>query len=156
MSGAVELIETRSDMAMVVARSMPNRPGIAAELFLSLGKGGFNIEMISESAVEGKLADIAFAIDEQKVSQVEEYLKSSKTLPVKDFSIEKNLGILTIFGKNLSAQPGIAGKVFSLLAQEAINIKMISTSLSSISVLIKSEYLAPAKNLMSKEFGVNA
>jgi aspartate kinase len=156
MASPVELIEAKSNMAMVIAESLPNRPGIAAELFSHLGKGGFNIEMITETSAEDSRANIAFAIDAENAEAAIEHLNGLSSLEIAGFSITRGMGILTIYGKNLSREPGVAGKVFSILAQEAINIEMISTSFTSITVLIKESYLAPAKNLMMNEFGLNA
>lgn len=156
MPGPIELVEIKAKMAMLIAKSLPHKPGIAAELFSQLGSAGFNVEMISESGVSGTLADISFAVNESQAERTVEHLRNFSGIQAQDYIIIKGMGILTVYGKNLSHEPGIAGKVFSLLAQEAINIEMISTSFSSISVLIKDSYLRPAKNLIRREFGLKA
>jgi len=156
MTGPVELIETKPHMSMVIAKSVPDKPAIAGELFSHLGKAGFNIEMISESSISRGLAEISFALNESQVNEAVAHLKSLDVLKTSDFVIEKGRGILTVYGKNLAREAGIAGKIFSFLAQEAINIDMISTSFTAISVLIKASYLTPAKNLLSREFGLDA
>lgn len=152
----VELIEVKSQMAIIVAKSIPDKPGIAGVLFSHLGTAGFNVEMIAETAVSGGLADISFALNESQVEKALEHLRGLDNVKISDFVVLRGRGILTVYGKNLASEPGIAGKVFALLAQEAINIDMISTSLISISVLIKDSYLAPAKNLLTKELGLDA
>ncbi|MBN2378967.1 ACT domain-containing protein [candidate division WOR-3 bacterium] len=156
MGSTVELVETKANMAMVIAKSVPDRPGIAAEFFSHLGTGGLNILMISESKLADSKADIAFALLEADVEKATKLLKDLTSLESTEFVIKRRMGMLTVYGKKLSRQTGIAGKIFSILAQEAINIDMISTSFSSISVLIDSSYLKPAKNLMLKEFGLEA
>ncbi|MBD3285788.1 ACT domain-containing protein [candidate division WOR-3 bacterium] len=152
MGSAVELVEIKTNMAMVVAKSVPDRPGIAAELFSHLGSGGFNILMIAESKLTENRADISFALEDKYVTKAVEHLKGLASLDNPEFIVKHEMGMLTVYGKKLSREMGIAGKVFSLLAQEAINIEMISTSFSSISVLIEEPYLKPARNLISKEF----
>jgi aspartate kinase len=156
MAGPVELIETKRRMAMVIAKSVPDKPGIAGELFSQLGKAGFNIEMISESSISGGSAEISFALNESQVKEAVAHLKGLEVLKSSEFVIEKGRGILTVYGKNLAHEPGIAGKIFSILAQEAINIDMIGTSFTAISVLIKDSYLTPARNLLSRELGLDA
>ena len=116
MAGPVELIETRPHKAMVILRSLPNRPGIAAELFTQLGKGGFNVEMISQCGVSGALADISFAVGEEEVERAIEHLKDSSSLKIRDYSVVRNMGVLTAYGKALAYEPGIAGRIFFLLA----------------------------------------
>jgi len=155
MASAVELIETKPKMAMVIVKSLPNRPGIAAELFSHLGIAGFNVEMIAEIGVSGDAADISFALSASQAEKAVEHLKTLPEIKAEGFQVIRGMGILTVYGKNLSREPGIAGKVFALLAQEAINIEMISTSFTSISVLIKDSYLAPAKNLISQGLGLD-
>jgi len=155
MGSAVELIEIKTDMAMVVVKSVPDKPGIAAELFSHLGSAGFNILMITESKLSDNRADISFALEDKDVEKAVAHLKNLSSLDKPEFLIKHKMGMLTVFGKKLSRQMGIAGKVFSILAQEAINIEMISTSFSSISVLIEAPYLKPAKNLMNREFGLD-
>lgn len=152
----VELIETKPGRAMVIVKSLTNRPGIAAELFSILGSGGFNIEMIAETGVSGNIASVSFALDERDAEKAAQHLKDSSSLKVHDVEITNGLGVMTFYGKLLAQEPGIAGKIFSLLAQEAINIEMISTGFTSISILVKQEYLNPAKNLITKELGINA
>ncbi len=156
MAKIVELIETKPRMAIIVAKSVPNRPGIAGEFFSCLGNAGFNVEMISETSVSGNLADISFAVNEPHVEKIVKHLENCAGFEIAEFEVIRKRGLLTVYGKNLSREPGIAGKVFSLLAQEAINIDMISTSFTSITVLIKESYLAPARNLMMKEFELDA
>ena len=149
-------IETQPKMTMVTARSLLNRPGIAAELFSYLGNSGFNIEMISQSGVSDKLADISFALHEEDAEKAVEHLKNMPNLGAKEFSQLKGMGILTVFGHGLVRIPGIAGRVFSILAKEGVNIEMISTSLSSISVLILEEYLSPSRNILETELEQDA
>lgn len=156
MSGPVEWIETISRRTMVIARSLENTAGIAAKLFSQLGAGGFNIEMISETGVSGDKANISFVLAEEDAEKAMEYLKSCAQIKVGELSAVGGMGILTVYGKALIHEPGIAGKVFTVLADEGINIEMISTSLASISVLIKEEYLEPAKNMLIQELKVNA
>lgn len=155
MPGPVEWIETIPKRTMVIAKSLVNKPGIAAQLFSQLGKGGFNVEMISETGVSGDTADISFVLDESEAERAIDYLKSSP-MNIREFLSIPSMGILTIYGKALIAEPGIAGKIFTVLADEGINIEMISTSLASISVLIRQEYLEPAKNMLAKELNLDA
>ncbi|NLI97355.1 ACT domain-containing protein [bacterium] len=150
------IIETQPKITMVVAKSLSNSPGIAAELFSALGTKGFNIEMITQSIINDNTADISFAIMSDDAQNAVEHLKTLSDLSIKEFILYPGMGILTVYAKGLSGIPGIAGKVFSILAKEGVNIEMISTSLSSISVLILEEYLAPSKNILDKELKLNA
>ena len=156
MPNPIELIETKPHLVMVVAKSLPNRPGIAAELFSQLGSGGYNIEMIAETGISGNLADISFAISEDQAEKAVEHLMKTESFANVDCHTFPGMGVLTVYGKTLSQEPGVAGKIFSVLAREAINIEMISTSFTAISVLIKESYLGPAQNLLRKELGLDA
>lgn len=144
-------VETQPKITMVTAKSLENKPGIAAELFSHLGNAGFNIEMITQSGVSDKFADISFALAQDEAERAIEHIKSLTHLDVKEFVSIKGMGILTVFGRGFANKPGLAGRVFSLLAREGVNIEMISTSLSSVSVLIREEFLMPSRNLLERE-----
>lgn len=149
-------IEIQPRITMVIARSLQNKPGIAAELFSHLGAAGFNIEMITQSAVSEKLADISFALGQDDAKRVIEHLKTLASLAAREFTTVEGKGILTVFGHGFVRAPGLAGRLFSLLANEGINIEMISTSLSSISVLIKEDLLERARIVLTEELNKDA
>ena len=142
-------------VAEVVVHQVPDQPGIAAEIFGQLGQRGFNVESVISSPGVGKHANISFAvkIDElDDVLKVLEDLKSS--LNYEKVSYRENIGLLTLSWHMLSSQPGSAGRIFGTLSKTGINIQSISTSLSSITVVVRVDQIDDAEAALRKEFGI--
>ncbi len=152
MKKLVELIDVKPKLAKIVLKSLPDRPGIAAEVFSLLGNQGFNIELIAESGTGKGETDLSFAIAADEVERAVEFLKGQKQVETKDIIIGKGMGMLTIYGERLGRTPGVAGRLFSALARKGINIEMIGTSLSSLSVLIHEGKLKEAEEAAREEF----
>jgi aspartate kinase len=152
MNKIIEDIELRADLAKVTIKSVPDKPGAASLIFSSLGEAGFNVEMIAQIGTVKDWCDISFTIKADESEKVLEYLR--RKLP--DFSatavlIDKNVAMLTFLGKNLAHTPGIAGKIFSILAQKGINIEMISASLTILSCLVPKDKATEAMNAIKAE-----
>ncbi len=151
----VEHIIVKKERAKLVLKSLPDKPGIAAEIFTALGREGFNVDLISESSTGRGTTDISFAVDDAEVSNIISFLKKNRSLKVKDVVLGRDMGMITIVGNNLSSVPGIAGKMFSILSENGINIEMISTSISSITILIGEEHIEKVSELLKEAFGLN-
>jgi len=135
-----EGIEVKIGMAKVTLKSLPDRPGVAGAIFSLLGDKGFNIEHIAQSSTGKQRCDLSFAVDERDLQDVISFLKKNLSkIEAKGITSERGLATVTVYGRRLATSPGMAGKVFSLLADRRINIEMISASLSTISCLIKSK-----------------
>lgn len=137
---AIEDIEVKIGMAKVTLKSLPDRPGVAGAIFSLLGNKGFNIEHIAQSSTGRRRCDLSFAVDERELPEIISFLKENLSkIEAKEITSEGELATVTVYGRKLATFPGIAGKVFNLLANRRINIEMISASLSTISCLVKSK-----------------
>ncbi len=154
MEKLIQLIDTKPNLAKIILKSLPDRPGIAAEVFSVIGNAGFNIELIAESGSGRGETDLSFAIRDSEVEKVVEFLKNQRELEIKEIIIGRGMGMLTIYGEKLGKTPGVAGRLFKAFAKRGINIEMIGTSLSSLSVLIPQEMLKIAEEAVKEEFSV--
>ncbi|HEQ98481.1 MAG TPA: ACT domain-containing protein [candidate division Zixibacteria bacterium] len=142
-------------VAEVVVHQVPDQPGIAAEIFGQLGQRGFNVELVISSPGVGKHANISFAV---KIDELDDVLKVLEELKP-DINFEKvsyreNIGLLTLSWHMLSSQPGSAGRIFGTLSKKGINIQSISTSLSSITVVVRVDQIDEAEACLKEEFGI--
>ena len=152
MGGLIENVEVRVGMAKITLKSVMDRPGVAGNIFSLLGEEGFNIEHISQSSTGKKRCDISFAVDEKELPRILPFLKSKlKEIRAEDVVSEKGMATVTVYGKRLAVSPGIAGKVFSLLAKRRINIEMISATLSTISCLVRAKMAEEAMMALREE-----
>ncbi len=133
------------NIARVTVHSVSDRPGEAGKLFDTLGMHNINIELISYSPAEEGTTNISFAVTEDALENVVNSLR--KRYPGK-VSYDREVAMLSVYSENLVARPGIAGRIFSILGDNDINIELISTSINSISMVIKEKWLERAMELL--------
>lgn len=132
---------------------IPDRPGVAAKVFGALGKAGINVDMIIQSEAIDKKNDISFTISDGDVKKVLKALRPVKVaLEAKDLVANKNVGKIAIVGVGMRSHSGVASKMFETLADEKINIQMISTSEIKISCVISRDHVDQAVKALHKAF----
>ena len=153
MDQIIEDIELRTDLTKVTMKSVPDKPGAASLIFSSLGEAGFNVEMIAQTGTVKGRCDISFAIKADEAEMVIEHLRQKLSeVSATGVLIDKNVAMLTIFGKELAQMPGFAGKVFSILAKKGINIEMISGGLTTLSCLIPKNLASEALEAIKTDY----
>jgi aspartate kinase len=149
-------LNTISDVAEIVIHDIPDSPGIAADIFGALGAKGLNIELVISSPGRSNRADIAFALKEKDVDAAIEVLESMRSeLKFESISTRSDIAILALSWHMLSAQPGSGGRLFKALSKHGINIESISTSLSSISCVIRISQVDIAERALKEEFQIS-
>lgn len=124
--------------ARIVVCDVPDKPGVAAKLFTKLAMENISVDMIIQSYARKGLNDIAFTVSLDNVSKTVSALEGLK--PEIGFSGEvqtnNDIAKVSVVGAGMIDRPGVASAMFEALAQEGINIKMISTSEIKISCLV--------------------
>jgi aspartate kinase len=143
------------DVAEVVIQNVPDTPGIAADIFGALGAKGLNVELVISSPGKRNKANIAFAVKEKDIEAAIAILNTMKdTLQFDSITSRSDIAILTLSWHMLSGQPGSGGRLFSALSRAGINIEAISTSLSSISCMVKVAQIDEAEAVLRSEFDI--
>jgi aspartate kinase len=148
----------RSDtcFAKVTLRAVPDRPGIAAELFGRLGAEGFNIELLVSTGGGQGQADISFMIKKDELPAVLRMLDRLKgELGAQKVEHQVGLALIGVAGQDLNKKPGIAGRMFRALSRQGINIDVISTSLSSVTCAIDERMVQEAQTAVRQEFAAD-
>src|SRR5438552_9605286 len=128
------------NQAKVTLAAVPDHPGVAAKIFKALGDAAINVDMIVQNISHGSgkpATDISFTVDKPdllKAHKVIEGLKSD--VGFAEVLATEKIGKLSIVGVGMKSHSGIAGKMFETLAEQGINIDMISTSEIKISVFV--------------------
>src|SRR5690606_17394666 len=149
---ALDLNHARIDL-----HSIPDRPGVAAEIFNALGGAGVSVDMIIQG-VRGagdSRQQMAFIVNKDLVSEALEALK-----PVLDemgaaAEVGEGVAKLSLVGIAIGSTPGIAGTMFRAVAAAGANIEMITTSEVRISVLIPAENAQAALRAVHTAFGLD-
>ncbi len=144
--------------AKITLSGVPDKPGQAAQIFSSLAECSINVDMIvqSSSINEGS-TDITFTIPETDLILAEKTIrKIQEKIGFKNFISETKVVKISVVGNAMRTQSGIAKTMFETLANNQINIHVISTSEIKISVLISSDYYELAMRSLHSAFGLDA
>ncbi len=142
--------------AKITIRSIPDVPGQAAKIFHEIAKKNINVDMIIQNAsVEGR-ADVTFTVPRNDLKNaLETAEKIKKDLWATEVLYDDKIAKLSVVGIGMRSHCGVAEKMFSILAEEKINIQMISTSEIKISCIIDEAHAERALNAVHKIFGLN-
>lgn len=155
-------ISAMSDISLITLEGtgMIGIPGIAARLFGSLANQKINIILITQASSEHS---ICFAVNKQQAkiacSTIErEFEKEIEAHKIKPVKLEKNLSILAVIGENMRNIPGIAGKLFSALGKNGVNVVAIAQGSSelNISFVISAKDQSKALNLIHDSLFLSA
>lgn len=141
--------------ARITVSKVPDRPGTAAQIFEPMFTAGIVVDMIVQNTSEVGTTDLTFTVpkvDFQKslklISEVAKKIGAEKVLG------DENIAKVSIVGVGMRNHAGVAQKMFRILAQENINIMMISTSEIKISCVIEEKYTELAVRVLHEAFNL--
>ena len=144
-----------SSQIRILLSELPDIPGTAAKVFGELAKNNISVDMIIQSLASNGTNSIAFTVDEGEIESAIEIVNKVKTdFNAGEISVDDNIAKVSIVGAGMVDRPGIAADMFKALAENDINIKMISTSEIKISCLVEKENANKAIKALCKEFGL--
>jgi aspartate kinase len=126
------------DVAKIALVGVPDRPGVASEIFQAVGGQGVNVRMIVQaSGADGK-NDVTFTVGSHEVNTVLPVLEEvRKKIGARAFLYDPDVAMISVVGEGLATSPGTAGRVFSALAAAGVNIDLISTSSITITCVVR-------------------
>jgi aspartate kinase len=142
--------------AKVTVFDVPDKPGVAARLFEALASENINVDMIIQNVGEDQKTAISFTVaqsDLVKAAEVSDRL--AKTLGAGGVVLDEDIAKVSLVGAGMRTHPGVAADMFSALAENDINIEMISTSTIKISCVIRAEDVRKAVEAIHKKFGLD-
>ncbi len=146
-------VTSKKDESKITIRDIPDRPGIAADVFQELAANKLYVNMIVQSTGHDDKASISFTVlnsDLEKALKVCEKLKQELSATSVDH--KQDIAIVSAVGLGMLSSYGVASRMFNALAAHNINIEMISTSEIGISCVIDSLYAELAIKVIHKEF----
>jgi aspartate kinase len=148
-----------TEEARITLLGVPDRPGAAAAIFGALAEANCNVDTIiqNEPLDEGRLAEVSFTVSYEDLPAAEQALAPVRdSLEIADINTDQEIGKVSIVGAGMRSHPGVAAKVFQVLADEGINIEMISTSPIKISCVIKADRVEQAVQALHGAFQLGA
>ncbi|MFZ4557686.1 MAG: aspartate kinase [Pseudanabaena sp.] len=132
----VENVSIDYDQVKIALLQIPDRPGIASQLFKTLAEQGINVDLIIQAVQETEgVNDIAFTIPQNHLPLAEVVTRSLE-IGASSVTVDSNVAKISIIGVGMIGRAGVAAQMFAALASKGINIQMISTSEIKISCVI--------------------
>src|SRR5205807_1800512 len=126
-----------SNVAKITVRGVPDRPGVAAALFEPLGAASISVDVIVQNVGVTGATDITFTVAEDELPQAVALVqRANQEIGANEVLSSGGLAKLSIVGTGMLGTPGIAARMFKTLAEQKINIEMISTSEIRITCLV--------------------
>ncbi|KIC07530.1 aspartate kinase [Leisingera sp. ANG-M1] len=154
-SNVVAGVAYSRDEAKLTVQSVADRPGIAATIFTSLSDAGVNVDMIVQDVSEDGRTDMTFSCPTDQVARAEQALlgiKEKGEINYAELLADNEVAKVSVVGIGMRSQSGVAAKMFKVLSDEGINIKVITTSEIKISVLIDRKYMELAVQALHDAF----
>ncbi|MFC1607594.1 aspartate kinase [Candidatus Latescibacterota bacterium] len=141
------------DEAKFTVRRVPDKPGVAANIFSTLSEKGINVDMIIQNIGSDGYTDMSFTVsteDIEKTSSIAELIKTS--VGAQEVNCDENIAKVSVVGVGMRSHSGIASTLFKALAEKNINIEMISTSEIKISVVVAQDRAEDAVRALHDAF----
>ena len=149
-------ISSTQNDAKVTLVGVKDRPGIAASIFKPLSENSINVDMVVQNiSAYGKETDLTFTIKSDDLNKTKKIILQNKKINFRDLIFDKNVSKVSIIGVGMVTTPGVTYRMFQSLANQKINIQVISTSEIKISVLIDKKNVHKAISSLHKEFRLN-
>jgi aspartate kinase len=140
--------------ARMTLSGVPDEPGAAARIFMALADVNINVDMIvqSEPSSAGGKAEISFTIPREDLRMARAALEPLTGGSFAELTAHEQMGKVSIIGAGMRSHPGVAAKVFDVLAREGVNIELIATSPIKISCVIDRDRVPQAVQLLHSAF----
>ena len=141
------------DDAKVTIHDLPDEVGVAAKVFTALANAHINLDVIIQNVSEGGITDISFTASEGDLPKIARVLGDLQSeLGFTSLDTDKEVAKVTLVGAGMKTYPGVAAKMFEVLAENGINIEMISTSTIKISCVIRKQHVETAVKALHAAF----
>lgn len=146
------------DEARVTLSGVKDKPGVSAAIFGPLAEANINVDMIVQNvAPDGKVTDVTFTVSRGDLNNAVRVLEALKgQLEYAALHTDAKVAKLSVIGVGMRSHAGVAGQMFTTLAEKSINIMAISTSEIKISVLIEEAYIELALRALHTAYGLDA
>ncbi|MGB4248251.1 MAG: aspartate kinase [Pseudohongiellaceae bacterium] len=143
------------DEAKVTVSGVPDVPGIAYRVIGPVSDAGIEVDVIVQNVSADGTTDITFTVKRQDAEQTRQILgRIAEDVKARDISLDTKIAKISLVGVGMRSHAGIASKMFKTLADESINIQIITTSEIKISVVIDEKYLELAVRSLHSAFGL--
>ena len=143
--------------AKITVHSVPDRPGVSAALFEALANANINVDMIVQNTSTAGTTDISFTVPKADVAKAEPIVANlAKEIAAGGVNHDNDIAKFSLVGAGMKTSPGIAAKMFRVLADNDVNIEMISTSTIRVSVVVRAVNMQKAVQALHTAFNLDS
>jgi aspartate kinase len=144
------------DEAKLTVLGVPDRPGIAYQILGPIADANIDVDMIIQNVGHDGTTDFSFTVNRNDFTKAQGVLESVKShIGAREIVGDSKICKVSAVGVGMRSHPGVASQMFRALAEEGINLQMISTSEIKISVVVDEKYLELAVRVLHKTFGLD-
>ncbi|MDX2372755.1 aspartate kinase [Psychrobacter sp. T6-6] len=145
------------DEAKILVRGVPDHPGIASAILSPIGRANIEIDMIVQNLSDNGTTDFTFTVNRTDLDKTLKVLNEEvkDEIGAKEISGNSEVVKVSLVGVGMRSHAGVASLMFQTLAENNINIQMISTSEIKVSVLIQDQHLEKAVKSLHTAFGLD-
>ena len=148
-------VAIETDEAKVTLDDVPDRPGVAATVFRAVADGGINVDMIVQNVSHDAKTDLSFTVPTADLPRLQGVVERLvEEIGALRFESDDGIAKISLVGAGMKSHPGVAADMFGALADEGINIDMISTSSIRISCVIREADAERAVRAVHARFGL--
>jgi len=153
VSNKVRGIAYDLDVAKITVVGVPDRPGIAAALFVPLAEAGVSVDTIVQNASIENITDLTFTVARSQLDKAMEVVEPiARSINARECVSDSKLGKVSIIGTGMQNTPGYAARMFGALSEAKINIQLISTSEIRITCIIDESKVKDAVRVLHRAF----
>jgi aspartate kinase len=144
------------NQAKITIVGVPDRPGIAAQVFSAVANANIVVDMIIQNVSQASMTDISFTVPKPDLRQAVDLVQRlSQEIGARSVAVTESIAKVSLIGVGMRSHSGVAAKMFEVLSREGVNIMMISTSEIKISCVIEEKYLELAMRTLHTAFGLD-
>jgi aspartate kinase len=152
----VSSVTYKKDEARITIKKVPDQPGVAAKIFNPIAEAGINVDMIIQNTRQGGQTDLTFTVPRSDFKQAMEIeRKAAKEIGAEEVLGDDTIAKVSVTGVGMKNHSGVASKMFTTLANENINILLISTSEIRISCVVSEKHTELAVRALHSAFGLD-
>lgn len=149
----VSAVSHESAEVKITITRVPDHPGVAATIFRAIADKGINIDMIVQNTSVHGFTDISFTAPRAEMTEALSVTQNAGVIVgAESVFADPDIGRVSLVGAGMKTHPGVTAKVFETLANEGINIEMISTSAIRISCVVREDDLERAVVALHRAF----
>ncbi len=152
LTKTVNSLEVLENQAVFSLLNIPDRPGIAAQIFEKLSEASINVDLIIQATNDGNNNDITFTVSEIEVKKTAEQCELITSQLGGEYNLKTNMTKLSIQGAGIMGRPSVSADLFDTLSQANINVRLIATSEIKVSCVIEINNIPKAVRFIAEKF----